>query len=457
MTRANVKSLADASPMFEGALANTEDAVALAFVNRYHDEFRHVPGMGWVRWDENRWERDLRLAHYSLVRSLGRACGEAATSESENRRVASAKFVTGVVTLARADQRIVHTADEFDRDPMLLNTPDGVCDLRSGTLRPHARDLVTKVTAVSPDFAASRALWHKFLSDVFDGDVDLVDFMRRLLGYFLTGATREQVVAFFHGTGANGKSTILDLLLWLMGTYACKLPAETLMARRGERHPTDIAQLKGVRLAVSNEIDEGEFWAESKLKELTGDQVLTARFMRMDFFTFHATHKHVIAGNHRPQVRAMDDAMKRRIVLVPFRVRFEGARRDRDLPAKLRGAAPGILADLIEGAAEWYQHGLGVPAVVRQASDEYATTMDSLGNWIAECCEVNPAIDCKAGLLYASYAMWKRDRGEQPVSQSRWGEQLVIRFQRYTNNGTRYRGIDLAGAERQRVEAARSA
>lgn len=431
--------------------ADTEDAIASLLVRDYRDTFRYAAGLGWMRWRGDHWEQDDRLAHFDVARRLSRARGVQAT-DADNRRLGSAKFVNGVVTLARSDPRIVHGADEFDSDPYTLNTPAGIVDLTTGTLRAHDHALVTKVTAVAPDFQASRAIWHSFLRDVFNDDIELVDFTRRLLGYVLTGATHEQILAFCFGTGANGKSTLLDLMLWLMGTYAGKLPADALMARRGERHPTEIAGLKGIRLAVSNEIDEGEFWAESKLKELTGDQVLTARFMRMDYFTFNATHKHVIAGNHRPQIRAMDEAMRRRIVLVPFNVRFEGSKRDKGLPAKLRASGPAVLADLIEGAAEWHRHGLGIPAVVRQASDEYATTMDSLGNWMAECCITNPDIDCKARLLYTSYSLWKKDRGEVPVSETRWGEQMMSRgYAKVRNNGMRYKGLDLTGEAHDRA------
>jgi putative DNA primase/helicase len=456
MTSAKSDNILELDPNKSADMANTEDAVALFMVRSYVDTYRFSPGLGWLKWEANRWDRDTKLAHFNIARALSRARGKHAETDSDERRLATAKFVAGVVTLAKSDPRIVHAAEEFDADPLALNTPAGIVDLKTGVLRPHDHDLVTKVAAVSPDFTASRALWHGFLRDVFDGDVDLIDFMRRLLGYFLTGTTREQIIAFFHGTGANGKSTILDLMLWLLGSYACKLPAEALMAKRGDRHPTEIAQLKGVRLAVSNEIDEGEFWAESKLKELTGDQVLTARFMRMDFFTFNATHKHVIAGNHRPQMRAMDDAMRRRLVLVPFRVRFDEARRDRDLPTKLRAAGPAILADIIEGAVEWNRIGLAIPDSVRAASEEYATTMDSLGQWLADCCVVDANAECKASLLYTSYATWKRDRGEQPVSMTRWAEQMGgRRLEKYRNNGMRYRGLDLTPEERHRVEMGR--
>lgn len=438
-------------------VAQTEDAIALAFVRAHGDRFRYAPSMGWLHWDGTRWQRDDKLRHFDIIRAICRVRGEVAESNTENRRLESARVVAAVATLARSDQRIVHTLGEFDANALELNTPAGIVNLADGKMRPHARDLVTKCTAVAPDFAAPREGWHTFLREVFAADVETIDFVRRLLGYFLTGSTSEQVLAFCHGDGANGKSTLLDLLLWIMGDYALKLPSDTLMAKRGERHPTDIAQLQGTRCAVSNEIDEGEYWAESKLKELTGDELLTGRYMRQDFFTFRATHKHIIAGNHRPQVRAMDDAMRRRILLIPFRVKFEGDRRDRELPAKLKADAPAILADLIEAAAEWHRHGLMVPAVVHAASAEYASAMDSLALWLADCCRLDTDAECLAGTLYGSYADWKRARGEQPVSLTRWAEQMGSKgHEKYRNNGTRYRGIDLTTDARHRFETGRN-
>ena len=371
-----------------------------------------------------------------------------ATSE----RIGTAKTVSAVVQLVRTDPRIVRTVDELDADPLVLNSPAWIIDLRTGLVRPHDRDLVTHITAVYPTPGGSCAHWIRFLQDVFEGDSDVITFMRRFLGYCLTGLTREHLIAFLFGGGANGKSTLLDLVLWIMGDYALKLPASVLMAQRGERHPTEVAQLCGVRLAISNEIDEGEFWAESRLKELTGDTHATARYMRGDFFSFAISHKHIIAGNHRPQVRhgrgaEATDGSRPVQRNVPRRT---------SRPADARqahGGRPRCAGVDDPGAADWLERGIELPAAVRTASDEYAATMDALGNWIADKCERDLDGSEAAGLLYRSYADWKRDRGENPVSQTRWSEQLVSRgFERYRNDGSRYRGVRLNADERYRIE-----
>ena len=433
-----------------------EDELALQFVKRHGDDFRSVPGWGWMSFEGTHWLRDARLRHFDAARALCRELGAGVDrSATDEKRLASAKTIAAVVQLARADQRIVVMPEEFDSDPMLLNTPGGVADLRDGSIRPHNRDYLTKLTAVAPDFNRTPTAWLQFLRDVFEGHDDEIRFIRRLLGYSLTGETREQVIAFFHGDGANGKSTLLDVVQGILGSYALKIPSSMLMAQRNVTHPTDVAGLCGVRLAVANEVSEGEHWDEARVKELTGDTRLTARFMRQDFFQFDATHKFIIAANHRPQVRAMDHAMRRRLLLVPFSARFEGARRDPDMLAKLTAEAGAILAWLIVGACDWHESGLMVPERVRAASDEYAAAMDSMGLWLSECCRhTGDLLDSERMRdLYRSYSDWKHDRGEQPVSQTRWGEQMRSRgFEKYTNNGTRYRGIVLNGSEAQRLQ-----
>jgi len=221
-------------------------------------------------------------------------------------------------------------------------------DLRTGTMRARRPDdFMTQATRVAPDFERSTQFFETFMLDVFGGDREMVDFMQRMLGYCLTGDRREQVLFFWHGSGANAKSTLLDLVQWLLDGYALKLPAAALMVTRNDRHPTELAQLRGRRLAIASELDEGQFWNEALIKELTGDEVLTARFMRGDFFEFQMQQKHVIVGNHKPRLRGGDPAIARRLVLVPFEQRFDGARRDKDMPAKLRAEAPAILAWIV--------------------------------------------------------------------------------------------------------------
>ena len=299
------------------------------------------------------WARDDRLQRYDIAK---RICCEAAAfadDDGEAKRIASAKTINAVLSVAQADQRMVVAADAWDRDPMLLNTPGGIVDVATQQIRALGSEYVTQATRVTPDFSGPCPVFHRFLDSVFLRDRDLIEFVRRSLGYMLTGDRREQVLWFWYGLGANGKSVLAELVQWIGGSYTLKLPASVLMQARGERHPTELAQLRGKRLAVSSELDENSFFNESLIKELTGDNTLTARFMRGDFFEFAMTQKHVIVGNFKPRLRGGDPAMARRMLLVPFNASFKGAERDSAMLDKLKAEASAILGWMLQGAAAW--------------------------------------------------------------------------------------------------------
>ena len=306
---------------------------------------------------------------------------------------------------------------------------------------------------MAPDFDRGTELFERFLQDVF-GDADTIDFVQCALGYCITGDRREQMLFFWHGTGANGKSTLLDLVQWLFGSYGLKLPSSALMVTRNERHPTELAQLRGRRLAISSELEEGQFWNESLIKELTGDEVLTARFMRQDFFEFRMTQKHVIVGNHKPRLRGGDPAIARRMVLVPFEAVFTAEKRDKGMGDKLKAEAPAILAWIVRGAVRWQREGLELPQRVRVASADYLADHDDLALWIEECCLRSG--EAPAGELYASFRHWKEARGEHAPSSTTWGQRLqgVSGVTRRRSMGIRYAGISLNEQELRRVRYA---
>ena len=445
--QAEAQEHSDAPPAF------SDDQLAVEFVATYGAGYRWSPGLGWMSDTGVVWRRDDTLSRFDLARRICRAAAaRVPKSESEQRRLASAKTVNAVLALAQSDQRLVVPATVWDGSSMMLNTPAGMVDLRSAQIRPRrADDYVTQTTRVAPDFTRGAELFDVFLLDVFGGDHDLVDFMQRALFFCLTGDRREQVLFFWHGSGANGKSTLLDLVTWVLDSYALKLPAAALMVTRNYRHPTELAQLRGRRLAIASELEEGQFWNEALIKELTGDEVLTARYMRGDFFEFPMTQKHVIVGNHKPRLRGGDPAIARRLVLVPFEQRFEGARRDKDMPAKLKAEAPAILAWLIRGAVRWFRDGLQIPRRVLEASADYMHDHDDLVLWIDECCV--RAGESKASELYASFSRWKKARGEHAPAMTTWGQRLqaLPGIARRRSNGIRYDGIHLTEAEANRV------
>jgi putative DNA primase/helicase len=285
------------------------------------------------------------------------------------------------------------------------------------------------------------------LDEVFGRDKNLIAFFQRASGYCLSGDRREQVLFFLYGKGANGKSVLVELLQWIGGTYTIKLPATALMQSRGDRHPTELAQLRAKRLAVSSELDEGAAFNESLIKELTGDVTLNARFMRSDFFEFEMQQKHVIVGNFRPRLRGGDAAMARRLLLVPFTSTFDAEKRDLQMLERLKEEAPAILHWIIQGAKEWAEKGLAVPEAVRAASDEYLSEHDDLALWIEERCK--PEGKSRASELYDDFTTWKKSRGEIPPSQTAWGSRLTSRpsILKQKSNGVWYEGISLIRAD----------
>jgi len=434
----------------------SDDALALAFVARCFDTYRWSPGLGWMVDDGILWRRDDRLQRYDEARHVCRESASRADEDGEAKRIASSRTVAAVLTLAQADQNIVLPSDMWDADPMELNTPGGLVDLRTGTLKPRGRAFVTQAARVAPADAACPT-WERFLADVFLGDRDLIEFMRRALGYCLTGDRREQILLFWYGLGANGKSVLAEFLQWMGGSYTIKLPASALMQSKGERHPTELAQLRGKRLAVSSELDETSFFNESLIKELTGDTTLSARFMRQDFFEFEMQQKHVIVGNFKPRLKGGDPAMARRMLLVPFLASFKGSARDPHMLDKLKAEAPAILHWIIGGAVEWAADGLGVPDAVRKASAEYMADHDDLALWMDECCEIEAGAQCKAGDAYASFSAWKKARGEHAPSLTSWGSRITTLpgISKARSMGIRYHGFRLTYAEAEVLNAAR--
>ena len=284
---------------------------------------------------------------------------------------------------------------------------------------------MTKITAVAP--GGDCPLWLAFLIRVTDGDLELIAFLQRMAGYCLTGSTREHALFFAYGTGGNGKGVFLNTLTGILGTYTATASIETFTASQSDRHPTDLAMLRGARLVSAQETEEGRRWAESRIKALTGGDPITARFMRQDFFTFQPGFKLIIAGNHKPGLRNVDEAIRRRFHMIPFIVKILAAERDLDLPDKLKAEWPGILKWMIEGCVAWQRDGLAAPLAVRKATDDYLEAEDAMALWMAECCMVGPQFVDGSTPLFASWKRWAEQAGEHVGSQRRLSQALQAR------------------------------
>jgi P4 family phage/plasmid primase-like protien len=416
------------------------------FVREHGHNLRYCYRFGcWHHWAGRRWEEDERgmverlakrtvLNFYRLAAAL-EDNAERKALVAHARRSEAAGRIEAMVRLARSEPGIAILPDELDRDPWLLNCLNGTLDLRTGRLRPHdPHDLITKLIPIPYDAAAACPLWERFLEQILP-DPAVRRFVKRAIGYAATGDTREQALFFLFGGGANGKSTLLNLIMAALGDYAKQAAPELLTYSKNDRHPTELADLVGVRFVASIEVDEGKRLAEALVKQMTGGDRMKARRMRENFFDFAPTHKVFLAANHRPVIRGTDHAIWRRIHLIPFEVSIPPEQQDKQLPTKLYGELPGILRWIVEGCLEWQWAGLGVPQAVANATREYRAEQDVLGAFLEEECEILPTATVTSKALYAAYEAWCKRTGEPPIGQRWLAPRLIERGFQPTRTG----------------------
>lgn len=409
--------------------ALTDTGNARLFVDQHGADLRYLKERQiWLAWNGTHWEEDslgsvTERAKASARSMLGIAAtiGQHSTRQaviSHAQRSLNRASLTSMMSLASTDPCVAIRHTDLDSDDYLFGVRNGVVDLRTGVFRVSQReDLITQAAGVSYDKDASCPNFLAFLARVTGGDADQQGYLKRLAGYMLTGSTREQCFAFFYGSGANGKSTFINVLSDLLGSYATQAQPETFMARKGDGARNDIARLAGKRLVVSNEIAEGSHLDENLLKQLVGGDIVTARFLYREHFEFRPRFKLLIAGNHKPVVKGRDDGIWRRIHLVPFEQTIPEPERDKNLGAKLRAELPGILNWAIEGCLEWQRSGLQPTAIVTQATKAYRGSMDLVGDWLDEKCELDVSFQSDSPALYASYKFWCDRSGIKPASR----------------------------------------
>jgi putative DNA primase/helicase len=291
-------------------------------------------------------------------------------------------------------------------------------DLQSGVSRPATpADYITKKSACPAAAAGTpHRIWSAFLERIAP-DPELRAFLQRFCGYCLTGVTTEHKFVFAYGTGANGKSTFVNTVAAILGDYATVADVGTFIASNTERHPTDVAKLHGYRLVVAQETEKGRRWDETKIKTMTGGDKMTARFMRCDFFDFVPKFKLWVVGNHKPRLDNVDEAMRRRMLLVPFLVQIPPDERDPELTEKLKAEWPAILRWMIDGCLEWQQIGLAPPKIVTDATDEYFDDQDTIKEWLEDCTEDGgPYAFTPVNQLFASWKAWCDERNLAPGS-----------------------------------------
>jgi putative DNA primase/helicase len=426
----------------------SDDALALRFSERHGETMRYVAKWArWLQWRGNHWEFDDTVAVFDMARAICREAAAECNQAKVSSAIASAKTVSAVERLARSDRRHAATVDQWDGDPWLLNTPGGVIDLRSGASRPaRPEDHLTKITTVAPGGECQR--WLKFLAEITAGDAELQSYLRRVLGYALTGDTREHALFFGYGTGRNGKSVLLKTAADILGNYHKTASIDTFTASNTDRHPTDLAGLQGARLVTAIETEEGRRWAESRIKTLTGGDRVAARFMRQDFFEFTPQFKLIIAGNHKPSLRSVDEAIRRRFHLIPFAVTIAAEEADAELPEKLKAEWPGILSWMVHGCLEWRREGLKPPQSVRDATAAYLEAEDAIAAWIDDKCERDAKAWSTRAELFGSWSAWADSAGEYAGSMKAFNEKLETRgfHQHRDRRGRGFYGLRVLGA-----------
>jgi len=405
---------------------------------RYHARYI-PPWKSYIVWDGKRWLRDevgqaVEMAK-ATVHGIYR---EAAYAETDDDRKALAKHarkseaasrIMAMLELARSEPGIPATADDFDRDPMSITVDNGTLDLRvGGALRPHRQsDMITKLLPVAYDPAAACPRWDAFLMQIMDGKAEVVRFLQKAIGYSLTGLTREQVFFLLHGSGSNGKSTMIEVLTTMLGDYASMASMDTFMQKDRETIPNDIARLHGVRFVAATESEHRKRLAEALVKSLTGGDRVVARFLNKEFFEFTPRFKIFLATNHLPNIRGRERAIWRRIRVIPFTVTIPDDEQDKDFVSKLAAEYPGILRWAVEGCRLWQDEGLAMPDEIKTAIAAYRSESDVLGAFLDERCDLEPALSATASTLFEAYTKWAKRGREYEMSQTAFGRALTER------------------------------
>jgi putative DNA primase/helicase len=441
----------------ENDLGNAERLVL-----RCGDRLRFVRGWGWLAWNGKYWDLnpdEARRMAQATVKGIYAECGEIEDKDAKIRRFKFAKKsgdaprITAM--MKEAEALLVATPPDFDKDPFLLNCENGTLELRTSVLHEHRPgDLITRLCPVVYDAEALAPEWMAFLDRVVP-DRDLLTFLGQFLGYTLTGDTSEQVLVFLHGSGANGKSTLVEVVWRILGTYATRLPFRSLLhndRRGGGDASPDLARLPGVRAVAAAEPDVGSRFSESVVKELTGGDTIAARRLHQEFFDFTPEFTLWLVGNHKPKVLGTDEGIWRRVLLLPFEETIPAEERDKNLLEKLWAERSGILSFMVEGCRMWQRDGLQVPVRVRAATDEYRVESDDLADFLAEVTTAGPELKISVGHLHGAYLKWVKENGGRKLGRKLLSQMMDERgYSKYRPGCWWFKGLTLTDAWAEKV------
>jgi putative DNA primase/helicase len=418
----------------------TEDDVAEYFVKQFGDVLRFDCHRGaWFVWNDIRWVLDEKGIVFHHARLL---CREL---RGDKKTMSSKKCAAAVEGMARSDPRLAVTSDLWNRDTFLVGTPGGTVNLKTGDLcQPKSTDFINRLTTVQPAPKGSPCpTFDQFLTEATGNDKNLIRFLQQWAGYCLTGDTREEALIFIYGPGGNGKSVFLSVLTEVLGDYAKTAAMETFTASKYPRHLTELAMLHGSRIVTASETDKGHEWSETRIKQVTGNDPITANYMRQDHFTYRPQFKLTLIGNEKPKLAGVNEATRRRFNIVEFT--YKPTQPDKELRAKLREEYPAILRWMIDGCLDWYANGLVRPEAVLVATSEYFDAHDTFGHWIEEQCNCLPGKKTNASELFSAWKKYAVENGEEPGSTVSFAEKMENGgFKKKKINGLKfYLGIEL--------------
>jgi putative DNA primase/helicase len=410
----------------------------------------------WLVWNGNYWEMDdgylIHDRGLQMIRGIYEELLKTADMrdrldiEKHGMQSESARRRKALIEVASWIPELNVKTDNLDTDHWLFNARNGTINLKTGEIRePRPDDLITRIANVVYDPAAECPAWKKFIMEIMNYNTDLIHFIQNAAGWAVTGDTSEQTMFILYGTGANGKSTFLNTIMNIVGDYAVATPTETFMKKTGDQITNDIARLRGTRFVTTTETEQGKRLSEPLIKQITGNDRMTARFLYGEYFNFVPTFKIWMATNHKPMIKGTDHGIWRRIKLIPFITRIEEDKQDKHLEQKLMGEGSGILNWLIEGAMRWCKEGLRTPTIIMSATAEYRAEMDVIGNFLRERCVQGQEKSIRARELFKCYQDWCIENNEHAVSERFLGLRLkeLGLEQKRSNDGRYWQGVQL--------------
>ena len=441
------------------------------FVAQHGDRVRYCPELNcWFVYVDGQWIQDTGKLTFLMAKDTINSIREEAkrdglSAEDKKKIIAhvdkssSKGRIKAILDLSQWENGITVDIGQLDADPWLLNCKNGTLNLNTKELQRHnPTDLITKMVQVPYDPEANCPEWDAFFNKIMDNDQDKIEFLRRSFGYALTGEINEQCLFVFHGPGANGKSTLTEIIRDLLGGYAMHTTSDSLLHSKSSPIRNDIARLNGARFVSAVEIGMGKKLDESLIKQLTGGDQVTARFLYNEYFEYKPGFKLFIAANHRPEIRGTDNGIWRRIHLIPFKVTIKSEEIDKDLPMKLRQELPGILAWAVRGCYDWQLHGLNPPDSIKAATAEYRDEMDILSGFIEDKCTCQSSDKVQVGDLHEAYKKWSDLVCQETVGKKIFGNLMRQKgFTQSKSDSIRYwKGIKLnseVGSDEHKVNS----